>query len=218
MSVDTALAWRSDRAYPLLLKVEIPMLIRNLLLACAALLPLSALAIDPGALAPEAAGVVLQGPEGIKLSKLRTPGRVVVVDFWASWCGPCVQAIPELNAMREGLVHQGFGDRFEVLGVSIDNDPKLAKRFLEKIPVSYPVVDDVLGISSQTYGIWRLPATFLIAPDGHIQYIYHGYGSGFTADLRERILDLLKPEKTPSHFFTGGMHEAAPDVEKSKNP
>jgi thiol-disulfide isomerase/thioredoxin len=213
-----ALVSRSGRACRLPLKVEIPMLIQRLLLACAALLPFSAFAIDPGAVAPEAAGVVLQGPEGIKLSKLRTPGRVVVVDFWASWCGPCVQAIPELNAMREGLVHEGFGDRFEVLGVSIDNDVKLAKRFLERIPVSYPVVDDVLGVSSQTYGIWRLPATFLIAPDGRIQYIYHGYGAGFTADLRQRILDLLRPEKTPSHFFSGGVHEAAPEAGQAKTP
>lgn len=194
------------------------MLIQRVLLAFAALLPLSAFAIDPGALAPEAAGVVLQGPEGIKLSKLRTPGRVVVVDFWASWCGPCVEAIPELNAMREGLVHEGYADRFEVLGVSIDTDVKLAKRFLERIPVSYPVIDDVLGISTQSYGVWRLPATFLIQPDGHILYIYHGYGKGFTADLRQRILDLLKSTKPATNFFSGGLHEASPDTGTPKTP
>lgn len=176
-------------------------MLRVIPVLCALLFPVWAGAIEPGALAPEAAGVVLQGPPGLKLSQLRTPGRVVVVDFWASWCGPCLQAIPELNAMREGLVHEGYGDRFEVLGVSIDSDVKLAKRFLERVPVSYPVVDDVLGVSTQAYGLWRLPATFLIAPDGHIQFIYHGYGQGFTEDLRRRVFDLLNPEDHKPGFF-----------------
>ncbi|TXH04035.1 MAG: TlpA family protein disulfide reductase [Nevskiaceae bacterium] len=185
-------------------------MLRVLPLLWALLFPAWAGAIEPGALAPEAAGVVLQGPPGLKLSQLRTPGRVVVVDFWASWCGPCLQAIPELNAMREGLVHEGYGDRFEVLGVSIDSDVKLAKRFLERVPVSYPVVDDVLGVSTQAYGLWRLPATFLIAPDGHVQFIYHGYGQGFTADLRQRILGVLKPEEKNRSFFRA--HLGAPSA------
>ena len=204
-----ASAWCSGRACPRRPEAKSGMFMPRLLLAFVGLLPLPVFAIDPGALAPEAAGVVLQGPPGIKLSLLRTPGRVVVVDFWASWCGPCLQAIPEINAMREGLVHEGFGDRFEVLGVSLDSDVKMARRFLEKTPVSYPVVDDVMGISTASYGIWRLPATFLIEPNGRILYIYHGYGQGFTADLRKRVLDLLKPEERKPGFFSGALKQPA---------
>ncbi|MGH8541858.1 MAG: TlpA family protein disulfide reductase [Stenotrophobium sp.] len=145
--------------------------------------------VQPGGIAPEAAGIVLQGPAGIKLSELR--GKVAVVDFWASWCAPCQQSIPDLNAMRDSLVKEGYGDRFEVLGVSLDQDAELARRFLKRYPVNYPVVDDVIGISTKLFGVWRLPATFLIDQKGAVQFIWYGYGAGFTTDLKNRIVVLL---------------------------
>ena len=146
--------------------------------------------IAPGSLAPEAAGIVLQGPEGIKLSQLR--GKVVVLDFWATWCGPCQQSLPLLSALNEEMRKLGYGERFAMLGVSIDQDTELARRYLKAHPLSYPVVNDMLGVSTQTYGLWRFPATFLIKPDGHIHYIYWGYGDTSTADLRQRVIGLLK--------------------------
>lgn len=144
----------------------------------------------PGEVAPEAGGLVLQGPEGVKLSALR--GRVVVLDFWASWCGPCLESMPEIDRMREELIAEGLGERFEVLGVSLDSEVKYARRFLERFPVRYPVVVDQVGIATQLYKLWRLPATFLIEPDGRIHFIYWGFGPTATADLKARVRALVQ--------------------------
>ena len=145
--------------------------------------------IAPGAMAPEAAGIVLQGPEGIRLSKLR--GKVVVLDFWASWCGPCIAAMPELSRLNDELLAEGHGERYAMLGVNLDTQRELAQRFLDKQPVSYAVVADVAGISKQTYGLWRLPATLIIKPDGTVHFIYWGASAGFTKGLKQQVLDLL---------------------------
>jgi thiol-disulfide isomerase/thioredoxin len=157
------------------------------LLALACALPAQAATI--GDMAPEAAGVVLSGPEGTKLSALK--GRVVIVDFWASWCGPCIQAMPELDAMREDLRKKGYGDKFEVLGVSIDRNVEDARRFIKARPVTYPLVVDQLGFAPKFYEVWRLPATYLVAQDGRISMVYHGYGAGFTEDLKQRTIALM---------------------------
>lgn len=146
--------------------------------------------ISPGALAPEAAGVVLQGPPGLKLSQLR--GKVVILDFWATWCGPCVQTLPELSALNDELLREGYGDRVAMLGVSIDSDLELPRRFLKARPVTYPMLADVLGIASQTYGLWRLPATLIIRPDGHIHFIYWGSHQGFGREIKAKVLALLE--------------------------
>jgi thiol-disulfide isomerase/thioredoxin len=156
-----------------------------------ALVSVTAAAVDPGVAAPEAAGIVLNGSEDqARVSALK--GRVLVVEFWASWCGPCVESMPRLDQLRTELHGAGYADRFEVLAVGLDNTVDRARRFLDLHPVAFPVVVDTIGIASRNYGVWRLPATFLVAPDGHINQIYHGYGPEFSADLRARVMALLR--------------------------
>jgi thiol-disulfide isomerase/thioredoxin len=171
---------------------------RLLIGALALLLSTPVAAVPPfvvgiGDQAPEAAGIVLQGPAGTKLSQLR--GRVVLVDFWASYCGPSLESMPELNRMRDELFRDGYADDFEILSVATDNEVAKSRRFLERVKVDFPVVADQIGISIQTYKLWRLPSAYLIDRSGRVSMIYSGYGSGYTTELKQRVLGLLSRPK-----------------------
>lgn len=143
-----------------------------------------------GAEAPEIAGLVLNGKPGTKLSDYR--GRVVAVDFWASWCGPCLQSMPEFDRMRNQMIAMGHGERFEIVGVNVDRDIPKARRFLEQHPVRYPIIGDPLAIAMSRYGPWKLPATFLLDPQGKVKMIWLGYGDHFAEDIQKMALDLLQ--------------------------
>ncbi|MGQ0619719.1 MAG: TlpA family protein disulfide reductase [Panacagrimonas sp.] len=143
-----------------------------------------------GSVAPEIAGLILNGKAGTKLSDYR--GKVVAVDFWATWCTPCLQSMPELNRMRGQIAEMGFGDRFEIIGVNVDDDIPKARRFLEVNPVSYPVIGDPIGIAMSRYGPWKLPATFLLTPEGKVHMIWLGYAENFSDDIRDMAVGLLR--------------------------
>lgn len=144
--------------------------------------------VAPGDVVPEIAGPMLAG-EPVRLSQLR--GKVVLVDFWASYCGPCVIAMPEIDRLRDELHALGHADRFEVLGVTVDRDTVKAEAFLKRTPVRYPIISDLLNVASQRFGVWRLPATYLLDPEGRAFRIYHGFGDSFVADIRHHALYLL---------------------------
>ncbi|MCC2657470.1 MAG: TlpA family protein disulfide reductase [Panacagrimonas sp.] len=149
-----------------------------------------------GAQAPDIAGLVLNGAPGTKLSQYR--GRVVAVDFWATWCTPCLQSIPELDRVRTEIAEAGFGDRFEIVSVNVDDDIPKARRFLEKHPVGYPVIGDPIGIAMQLYGPWKLPATFLLTPEGKVHMIWLGYADYFPADIKKLALEMLRAQPPPA--------------------
>lgn len=158
-----------------------------------------------GAEAPEIAGLVLSGAPGVRLSQFR--GRVVAVDFWATWCTPCLLSIPELDRVRNELAEEGYGDRFEIVSVNVDEDIPKARRFLELHPVGYPVIGDPLGIAMKRYGPWKLPATFLLAPNGKVHMIWLGYADYFPRDIKRLALELL--EQTGSG--KAGPHKTGSD-------
>lgn len=124
-------------------------------------------------------------PEVFTLNSLR--GKVVYLDFWASWCGPCRVSFPQLEALREELGPQGF----EVLAVNVDEFEPDALRFLEDMRVTYPVVRDGGGATPAMYGILGMPTGYLIDRAGTIRLIHQGYRKSDGAALREEIIELL---------------------------
>ena len=124
------------------------------------------------------------------LASLR--GKVVYLDFWASWCGPCRVSFPQLEQMRQQLGPRGF----EVLAVNVDEFEDDALRFLREIDVSYPVVRDGSGKSPGEWGIRGMPTGFLIDRHGRVRLVHQGYRKSDGDKLRSEVTRLLE-ESTP---------------------
>lgn len=120
----------------------------------------------------------------------RSRGRVVYLDFWASWCGPCRSSLPALNRLYQQLKPEGF----QIVAVNLDEDRAEALAFLQQNPVSYPVVTDQ-GPLAEQFGVLGMPSGFLIDRAGKIRHIHLGFRIGDEARLKRHILQLLQGEK-----------------------
>ena len=124
--------------------------------------------------------------ESMSLEALR--GKVVYLDFWASWCGPCRLSFPQLEALRQELGPRGF----EVLAVNVDEFEDDALAFLDAIPVTYPVVRDADADSPARYGILGKPTGFLLDREGVVKRVHQGYRRSDGEKLRKEIVQLLE--------------------------
>jgi peroxiredoxin len=117
------------------------------------------------------------------------PGKVVVLNFWASWCGPCRVEAPDLQATWEA--HRTDGVQF--LGVDYQDDLYAGQGFVREFGITYPSVFDPAGRLASEYKLVGLPATFVITPDRRIAYQFVGIVDG--AILRDAIADVLGTER-----------------------
>jgi len=132
-----------------------------------ALRPLLADALPSGEEAPE---LVLRTDTGtVSLAEQR--GRVVWLDFWASWCGPCRQSFPWMEAMHQRHGAQGL----QVIAVNLDAKPDAARRFLAEHRASFTVAFDPAGDSARRYTVRAMPTSVLIGADGRIRTAHAGF-------------------------------------------
>ena len=125
------------------------------------------------------------GP-AVRLQEQR--GRVVMVNFWATWCGPCRQEMPHLNRLYGKYRDAGF----TLLGVNIDEDQGKAVSLASRLGLQFPVLLDTDKKVSRLYDLSTMPSTVLIDRDGRVRYVHLGYREGYETTYDRQIRELLK--------------------------
>ncbi len=141
--------------------------------------------IAPGALAPDFTLRTLGGPN-LRLQEQR--GRVVLVNFWATWCAPCRQEMPHLSKLYDKYGSSGF----VLLGVNVDDDTRNAVDLATKLGLKFPVSLDSDKKVSRLYDLSAMPSTVLIDREGRVRYVHRGYKDGYEDTYDQQIRGLLK--------------------------
>lgn len=149
----------------------------------------AASAVEIGQVAPETRGERLLYDQTLDLAELR--GKTVLLDFWASWCGPCKQSLPMLDQMRSDLVAGGYPGLFEIVAVNLDENPEAARRFLKRYPVSYPVISDPEASLATVYKIPTMPTSFIINPQGVVTWRHEGFRPSEISEIRKQLVQTM---------------------------
>jgi len=141
------------------------------------------------ALSGPAPGFSLQSSDGQQVSLGELQGKVVMVNFWATWCVPCRQEMPHLQALYERYNSLGF----ELLAVNVEkNNAEGARKWLEETPVTFPVLFDPNNEVTKLYKVQTMPSTVLVARDGTMRFIHHGYKPGYENEYQTQVRALLR--------------------------
>ncbi len=150
---------------------------------CLAIAGGSASAADASQVMPQ---IELVGGSGTpKLSELQ--GKVVYIDFWASWCGPCRQSFPWMNDMQRKYGGSGL----QIVGINLDAKRADADRFLSQLPAQFALAFDGKGESAKRFGVKGMPTSVLIGKDGKVLLVHQGFREEDRKSLEEKLVAAL---------------------------
>lgn len=117
-----------------------------------------------------------------------TAGKVVLVDFWASWCGPCKASFPALAQLQKDFAVRGL----VIAAVSVDEKPAAASAFIKKLAPNFPTLHDRSQTLVKQVGVPTMPTSYLLGRDGRVRFVHEGFhGEATERELRRQIETLL---------------------------
>ena len=149
----------------------------------------NAAALGVGDVAPNVALPTATAATTVDLAKLK--GKIVYVDFWASWCGPCKQSFPWMNDMHTKHAPRGL----EIVAINVDAKMPDAQRFLATMPAKFTVVFDAKGQTPKLFDVKAMPTSYLIDGDGKVLYVHAGFRDSDRAALETVIENALTQRK-----------------------
>ncbi|MDR3416399.1 MAG: TlpA disulfide reductase family protein [Nevskia sp.] len=136
--------------------------------------------------APDFSGAPLRGVQLVRYADFR--GRVLLVDFWASWCTPCRQALPHYEQLRQELGPRGF----EVIAIDVDENLQDGLNALKTMTLDFPVVGDAKGTIASAYDVKVMPSSYVIDRHGVIRRVNRGFNNDDLPALRQTLTALLE--------------------------
>jgi thiol-disulfide isomerase/thioredoxin len=149
-----------------------------------ALLAISVNAAEVSGPAPD---ITLKSTSGTNVRLADLKGKVVMVNFWASWCGPCRQEMPILEKIYKDYKDAGF----VLLGVNVDAEISDRDKFLSETTVTFPILDDSANVATEEFGVEAMPSTYFVDKNGNLAHLHKGYKPGEEADYIAQIKKLL---------------------------
>ena len=139
---------------------------------------------DGGATPP----LALDDMQGKSHSLAEYRGKVVLVNFWATWCVPCREEMPSIDRLKSSMK----GQPFEVLAVNLAEPLSRIEKFVAQLPLGFPLLRDRDGAAGKAWKAKLLPASYLIGRDGRIRYVVYGELDWTSDAVRARVAELLQ--------------------------